>query len=276
MSPLTRLINSDLMMQALSTSTGTPDSAKAYTNNNPTLFSPTNPTDHTTIEMTGTDRPGLFSEISAALAALHCNIVEAHAWSHNARLACVAQISDQSTDHNPRRLATIEDHLITVLRATTALSPCGKEPNNGQQEVKTIGLLGSGDHNYVHQGTMSTNIERRLHQLMLSVRDFDGPNDGHESSPRTPLGLYSEVEGRKTVVWIESCEEKGYSMVSIECKDRRKLMFDTVCTLTDMQYVIFHASASGQDGYAFQVHIHIFLISLLFCTIFTDHIVVRY
>lgn len=271
MSTLTRLINSDLMMQALSTSTGTPpDSAKAYTNNNPTLFSPTNPTDHTTIEMTGTDRPGLFSEISAALADLHCNIVEAHAWSHNARLACVAQISDQSTDHNPHRLATIQDHLITVLRATTALSPWGKVPNNGQQEVKTIGLLGSGDHNYVHQGTMSTNVERRLHQLMLSIRDFDGPNDGPQSSPRTPLGLYSEGEGRKTVVWIESCEEKGYSMVSIECKDRRRLMFDTVCTLTDLQYVIFHASASAQDGYAFQVHIHIFLIThdicLLFCT----------
>lgn len=96
---------------------------------------------------------------------------------------------------------------------------------------------------------------------MLSVRDFDGPNDGPESSPRTPLGLYSEGERRKTVVWIESCEEKGYSMVSIECKDRRRLMFDTVCTLTDMQYVIFHASASAQDGYAFQVHIHIFLIT---------------
>ncbi|KAH0989539.1 hypothetical protein GBA52_001022 [Prunus armeniaca] len=41
-------------------------------------------------------------------------------------------------------------------------------------------------------------------------------------------------------------------MVSIECKDRRRLMFDTVCTLTDLQYVIFHASASAQDNYAFQ------------------------
>ncbi|GLT49753.1 hypothetical protein SLA2020_232870 [Shorea laevis] len=85
------------------------------------------PSEHTAIEMIGTDRPGLFSEISAALAYLHCNIVEAHAWSHNDRLACVAYISDQSTDNpidDPHHLATIEGHLNTVLRAT----PVGPPP----------------------------------------------------------------------------------------------------------------------------------------------------
>lgn len=230
------------IQQAIGTTTGPPDStrANAYANN---IFESKNPSEHTTIEMTGMDRPGLFSEISAALADLHCNIVEAHAWTHNARLACVAQISDQSTDtpiDDPHRLATIEDHLITVLRTT--ISPCGT--NN--QEVKTTGFLG-GD----TQGTM-TNVERRLHQLMLSVRDFDGPNSGPASSPRTPLGWDTEEESRKMAVWIESCKEKGYSMVSIECKDRPRLMFDTVCTLTDMQYVIFHASTHSQEGYAFQ------------------------
>ncbi|XP_050364969.1 ACT domain-containing protein ACR2 [Argentina anserina] len=234
------------IQQAIGTTTGPPDStrANAYANN---IFESENHSGHTTIEMTGTDRPGLFSEISAALADLHCNIVEAHAWTHNARLACVAQISDKSTDapiDDPHRLTTIEDHLITVLRATTAVSPCGKEANN--QEVKTTGFLG-GD----YQGTM-TNVERRLHQLMLSIRDFDGPNLRSASSPRTPFGWDSEEECRKTAVWIESCEEKGYSMVSLESKDRPRLLFDTVCTLTDMQYVIFHASTHCHEGCAFQ------------------------
>ncbi|TKY58126.1 ACT domain-containing protein ACR2 [Spatholobus suberectus] len=185
---------------------------------------------HTAIEMTGADRPGLFSEISAALADLHCNIVEAHAWSHNARLACVAYISDQSTDSaidDPSRLASIEDHLTTVLRATT--NPEGGGTN--RPGVKTSELLGG-------EGTVTT-VERRLHQLMLSVRDFEAP------SPR-------EMKGRKRMVTIESCDQKGYSIVSIKCKDRPRLMFDTVCTLTDMQYVIFHASISSHAGYAFQ------------------------
>ncbi|XP_029125071.1 ACT domain-containing protein ACR2 [Cajanus cajan] len=188
---------------------------------------------HTAIEMTGADRPGLFSEISAALADLHCNIVEAHAWSHNARLACVAYISDQSTDSaidDPSRLASIEDHLTTVLRATTNPSGGGAASH---PDVKTSELLAG-------EGTMTT-VERRLHQLMLSVRDFETPSSPKEMN-----------KGRKRMVTIESCDQKGYSIVSIECKDRPRLMFDTVCTLTDMQYVIFHASISSHAGYAFQ------------------------
>ncbi|GLT85310.1 hypothetical protein SLE2022_035020 [Rubroshorea leprosula] len=201
------------------------------------------PSEHTAIEMTGTDRPGLFSEISAALSDLHCNIVEAHAWSHNDRLACVAYISDQSTDNpidDPHRLAAIEGHLNTVLRATA-----GGTTACTQQEAKTaFGILGA-------EGTM-TDVERRLHQLMLSVGDFDGPCEPMSTSTVGTPGSESDEEGRKTVVVIENCDEKGYSIVSIECKDRPRLMFDTVCTLTDMQYVIFHASISSRDGYAFQ------------------------
>lgn len=187
--------------------------------------------EHTAIEMTGTDRPGLFSEIWAALADLHCNIVEAHAWSHNARLACVAYISDQSTHspiEDPNRLAIIEDHLTTVFRSTTTSAPY---MTSQLQEVKTDYLSGG-------EGAMTTSVERRLHQLMLSVRDFDWPADDHR--------------GKSTIVSIESCDWKGYSIVSVKSKDRPRLMFDTVCTLTDMQYIVFHASVASHEGYASQ------------------------
>ncbi|KAK6912590.1 ACT domain [Dillenia turbinata] len=196
--------------------------------------------EHTTIEMTATDRPGLFSEISAALADLHCNIVEAHAWSHNAHLACIANISDDSTDtpiEDPHRLAVIQEHLTTILRATTATTGTSLD----QQDAKTADIHGGGE------GT-TTDMERRLHQLMLSVRDFDGP----PSPSMIPPGLEGGDEGMKPVVLIESCKEKQYSVVSIQCKDRPRLMFDTVCTLTDMQYVIFHASTGSNGDSAFQ------------------------
>ena len=115
--------------------------------------------EHNAIGMSGTDRPGLFSEISAALADLHCNIVEAHAWSHNARLACAPYISDQSTDtpiDDPHRLATIEDHLTTVLRATctTAIQRGSETETASPQEVKTAEVL---------EVTDMTDVERRLH-----------------------------------------------------------------------------------------------------------------
>lgn len=220
---------------------------KAKAGNTKFLDSTPSTNEPTVIEMTGKDRPGLFSEISAALADLHINIVEAHAWSHNARLACVAYISDLSTatpidDH---RLAAIEEHLTTVLRATTSRNT-GDDCTN-QQEVKHTGLPDG-------EGTM-TDVERRLHQLMLSVRDFDRPSGQSGSwTPMMPLGLDGHEEDKKeSDVSIESCDEKGYSIVTVTCKDRRRLMFDTVCTLTDMQYVIFHASVDSHEGYAFQV-----------------------
>ena len=79
---------------------------------------------HTAIEMT-TDRPGLLSEISAVLTDLYCNIVEAHAWCHNAQLASVVHFSDQSSlspIDDPNRLASIEEHLTMVLHSCSLIS----------------------------------------------------------------------------------------------------------------------------------------------------------
>ncbi|KAJ6373149.1 hypothetical protein OIU76_027476 [Salix suchowensis] len=201
--------------------------------------------DHNVINYIQQEPTGLASSprYQLPLADLHCNIVEVHAWSHNARLACVAYISDPSSDtpiEDPRRLASIEDHLITVLRANTVRS-AGGPSQISNREVKTGGFLGG-------EGAVS-NVERRLHQLMLSVRDFDGPR----SPSAAGSGLINSEGGSKMVVSIENCDQKEYSIVNIECKDRPRLMFDTICTLNDMQYVIFHASVSSDnDGRAFQ------------------------
>ncbi|KAI8547494.1 hypothetical protein RHMOL_Rhmol07G0200200 [Rhododendron molle] len=234
------------IQQAIGTTTRETQKRKSITSK---MYEPEPRSEPKAIEMTGPDRPGLFSEISAALAELHCNVVEAHAWSHNARLACVAYISDQSTDVpiDDRRLAAIEDHLTTVLRATTAQNPAGEFSK--QQEVKIAGLPEG-------EGSMMTKVERRLHQLMLSVRDFDRPvvklgQLNGTTAGDQELGMMRRGSSSSTV-GIESCNEKGYSIVTVQCKDRPRLMFDTVCTLTDMQYMVFHASIDSHRGYAFQ------------------------
>ncbi|EOA22777.1 hypothetical protein CARUB_v10003494mg [Capsella rubella] len=207
--------------------------------------------EHTAIEMTGTDRPGLFSEIFAAFADLHCNVLEAHAWSHNARLACIAYVADDNTHapiDDPSRLASIEDHISTVIRATA--DPATNSTHVGHKENETDGFLaGQG------KGCMNSNVERRLHQLMLSVRDFDEP-----FCEPSPLSLFSskleycdQKEIKKTTtVSIGNCEDRGYSIVTVTSKDRRRLMFDTICTLVDMQYVIFHAALRSDGADAFQ------------------------
>ncbi|WJX23895.1 hypothetical protein P8452_13076 [Trifolium repens] len=171
---------------------------------------------HTFIEIIGKDHPTLFSEITTILSNLHCNITEAHIWSHNTNFACIAYISDQS------HLASIENNLSTMLCDTNNL------------KVKTSKILGL-------KGTLTCTIERRLHQLMmLSIDDFD--EDFNCSSK----------EKEKIMVTVESCKQRGYTIVNVECKDHSRLMFDIVCTLTDMDYDIFHAYTRSQEGYVFQ------------------------
>lgn len=235
--------------------------ARAKADNNSTSLEVAVQVEAKAIEMTGKDRPGLFSEISAALADMGCNIIEAHAWTHNARLACVAYISNQSVDTpiDDSRLHAIEDHLTTVLRATTTAKEENVAASTNQQVKPAAGLpLLSTATTTTTTTTTTTSVERRLHQLMLSVRDFDIPTSPPTSPP--------ESDNTKTCVSIERCIEKGYSIVTIQCKDRRRLMFDTVCTLIDMQYVIFHASVDACRGYAYQVLLSFFFLIALITT----------
>lgn len=88
-----------------------------------------------------------------------------------------------------------------------------------------------------------THTERRLHQMMFADRDFEQMSKCRDET--------SSDDGRPLVT-VDNYEDKGYSMVSVRCRDRPKLLFDTVCTLTDMQYVVFHASADSQDTEAYQ------------------------
>ncbi|GAU39685.1 hypothetical protein TSUD_320980 [Trifolium subterraneum] len=191
--------------------------------------------DHRTfIEVTGKDLPSLFSEITTTLTNLHCNITETHIWSHNTKFTCIANISDQSTNSpidDPYRLASIENHLSTILCATTGYNDC----DTNHPKVKTSKLLGL-------ECALTCTIERRLHQLMLSVRDFD---EGFNCSSK---------EREKIMVNIDNCNQRGYTIVNIKCKDYSRLMFDIVCTLTNMDYDIFHAYTTSQAGVFYQAH----------------------
>ena len=53
-------------------------------------------------------------------------------------------------------------------------------------------------------------------------------------------------------IMISKCRDRKYWMVSIKCKDRNKLLFDTVCTLADLEYDVFHASIDSAEGVALQ------------------------
>ncbi|EOX99734.1 ACT domain repeat 4 isoform 1 [Theobroma cacao] len=176
---------------------------------------------HTTIELTGRDRPGLLSEVFAVLTDLKCNVVAAEVWTHNSRMASVVYITDEATGSsidNPERLTKIKQLLLYVLKG-----------DRDQMRANTAVSVGS------------THTERRLHQMMYADRDYD-MNDADSGSTS---------EWSKPLVTVENCADKGYTVVNLRCLDRPKLLFDTVCTLTDMQYVVYHATviADGPEAY---------------------------
>ncbi|KAI3953665.1 hypothetical protein MKW98_017489 [Papaver atlanticum] len=176
--------------------------------------------DHTAIELTGNDRPGLLSEVSAVLTDLKCNVVSAEVWTHNTRAAAVVRITDESSGSaitDPHRLLGIKQLLCNVLRG-----------NNKIREAKTV------------ISNVEINTDRRLHQMMFADRDYERADDNIQDEQKRP-----------SVTVVNWCD-KDYSVVTIRCKDRPKLLFDTVCTLTDMKYVVFHANVHAEQPEAYQ------------------------
>eukprot|EP00249_Psilotum_nudum_P012025 c23538_g1_i1 orf=448-1803(-) len=174
--------------------------------------------EHTAIELTGADRPGLLSEIFALLSDLGCNVVAAELWTHNMRVASLIYVTDYvnlGPIQDPRRLAKIKESLCSVLK--------GDRDSKGARTDFVTGV---------------THTERRLHQMMFADRDYEIADDG-------------KMHNSEQKITVENCNEKGYSVVNIECRDRPKLLFDTVCTLIDMEYVVFHATIDsvGQKAY---------------------------
>ncbi|KZV24950.1 hypothetical protein F511_01920 [Dorcoceras hygrometricum] len=193
------------------------------------------------LEMTGIDRPGLMSEMSAVLAALGCHISDAVAWTHNRRVACIINVDDISVHGkitDPCRLAHIQAQLENVVEA-----------HHYKDEPRSLRLS--------PPAARQTHRERRLHQIMAAEGDCEescsccgGTNDdiyGYE--------MWRKGQGtrcNRTHVQIENCKNMGYSLVSVRSRDRPKLLFDTLCALMDLQYVVSHAAISSEGSIAIQ------------------------
>ncbi|KAI4339653.1 hypothetical protein MLD38_024570 [Melastoma candidum] len=175
---------------------------------------------HTSIELTGKDRPGLLSEVCAVLTCLHCNVVNCEIWTHNSRAAAVLHVTDHPTGgaiEDPERLSTIRDSLSNVLRVG----------NDDLQAARTA-----------FSSPMFTSRERRLHQIMFADRDFERS--------------VSKDQGKRPHVTVMDCGDKDYTIIAMKSKDRPKLLFDIVCTLTDMQYIVFHGMVKTGKKEAYQ------------------------
>lgn len=184
----------------------------------------------TTIELVGRDRPGLLSEVFAVLADLRCNVVASEVWTHDGRVAALVHVTDADTlgaIEDPARLDTARRLLRHVLRGSSR----DKKAARAAVSARVV-----------------EHAPRRLHQMMRADRSArrDGEGDGEGDGERERGGAGMPV------VAVEDCAERGYTLVNVRCRDRAKLLFDTVCTLTDMQYVVFHGTVIAEGSEAYQ------------------------
>ncbi|PUZ52400.1 hypothetical protein GQ55_6G266800 [Panicum hallii var. hallii] len=176
----------------------------------------------TSIELTGTDRPGLLSEVCAVLASLSCNIVKGEVWTHDRRAAAVIQITDEASGlaiHDAARLSKVQELLCNVMQGDGASS---------RGTTRTGVSVGAA------------RAERRLHKLML---DDGGGEEAVGGEDR--LGEARRKAAAAKVV-VMDCAERRYTVVILRCRDRPKLLFDTLCALTDLQYVVFHGTVDAE------------------------------
>ncbi|KAG6604113.1 ACT domain-containing protein ACR1 [Cucurbita argyrosperma subsp. argyrosperma] len=185
--------------------------------------------EHTAAEITGTDRPGLLSEIFAVLVELGCNVTAAVAWTHHKSAASIIYMEEGlngGSIKDPMRLAHVQEQLENVVDA-----------HNGEGETSNVRLTSPS--------AGRTHTERRLHQLMYANGDYKLCCCRDDSE-------ICKKGCTRTHVRIESCKEKGYSIINIKSRDRPKLLFDTICALTELQYVVFHAAVSSNGTIADQ------------------------
>ncbi|WOL13041.1 ACT domain-containing protein ACR8-like [Canna indica] len=175
----------------------------------------------TTLELTGGDRPGLLSEVFAVLADLGCSVVEAKVWTHSGRIACLVSVKDELSglpvDCDTQRIHHILSRLRHILK-----------DDHGVCDVRTA-----------VSSMALAHTDRRLHQMMFSDRDY-------ERSSISPLSSAAPS------VSVQNWAEREYSIVNVQCLDRPNLLFDIVCTLTDMEYVVFHGTIDTDGDLARQ------------------------
>ena len=154
--------------------------------------------------------------------------MNAEIWTHNTRAAAVAHVTDDSSGRaikDPARLSRIRDLLCNVLRGSD-------DPKTAKTTLSPPGV---------------TNRDRRLHQIMFADRDYERVERAGQG------GIRDRDKSPFPHVTVVDCIEKDYTVITMRAKDRPKLLFDIVCTLTDMQYVVFHGVVQTARTEAYQV-----------------------
>ena len=178
----------------------------------------TDSANHTKIEFSGVDRPGVLSDVTATLAAAQCNVVAAETWTHKGRVASILYVTDASAPgggqlRDEARLQHIQAELGKVVspvsdgecEACRRESPCVVADAGGQgSNVVTssrplLGMAANGDAE--QSRVLQSHTERRLHQLLRAHGDGAGEGRAGHADHEERLGSAGQRGLCKDRVW---------------------------------------------------------------------------
>lgn len=198
--------------------------------------------DATVLEFAGEDRPGLLADIASVLEQNGFDFQTAAVWTHNGRAACVLNVcQEDGAVLDVVKLQALRQLLLNMLGG----------PNKGVFAV--------------HKVNGAIHHDRRLHLLLLEEEkkqwvDCQGetqtqpsqqPSSRLTDEATTVHGYCSPKHSNPEVV-IKPMARLGYWVVTVKCKDRDKLLFDTACTLADMDYDVYHGTVDTMGNVARQ------------------------
>ncbi|KAI0488783.1 hypothetical protein KFK09_028622 [Dendrobium nobile] len=202
------------------------------------------------LELNFIDRPDILSEVVTALFKLSCAMDSGEVWAHNGRVACILYIKEEDTGLpilDRTRVIYLGDYMASIM-----------EDHHFPGELWGVRLRSPT--------ACRIHTERRLHQMLQQFKDYDiGPPplpiEGDqlslattvmEANKRFGYGNASNRVVSKPQVSVEYWREKDYLVVNVRSSDGPKLMFDIVCTLTDLDYDVFHGSINTDGSVAIQ------------------------
>ncbi|KAH0448238.1 hypothetical protein IEQ34_022038 [Dendrobium chrysotoxum] len=206
--------------------------------------------DYNALEVAFIDRPGILSEIVTMLFELSCAMDSGEVWAHNGHVACILYIKEQGTGLpilDRTRLIYLGDYMASIMEA-----------HHFPGELWGVRVRSPT--------ACRIHTERRLHQMLQQYKDYDiGPPplpvEGDqlslaitimEANKRFGHGNASNRVVSRPQVSVESWRERDCLVVNVRSSDRPKLMFDTVCALTDLDYDVFHGSINTDGSVAIQ------------------------
>eukprot|EP00210_Caulerpa_lentillifera_P009429 g8990.t1 len=199
------------------------------------------PEDHTgvetiVLEMSGLDRPGLLADITDLLIRNDYDVKSAAVWTHQQKVAFVMNIIDLNNGLNSSpRLNPICQRLKNMLGGPldyAVVSP-SKCRGHVHHELR------------LHLMLLREEDKQWQQQKQLNIKENENHNSSTVVDDLMPCKYRSPKLGKPNVS-IQPWPRLGYWLINIQCKDRRKLLFDTVCTLTDLDFDIYHGSVESK------------------------------